>query len=97
VVLNSKLQKFVPFDLFLKSPLFPLFQRRERFTPAGIVIAMGRLMGLQASLCSPLLKGDRGILTVADSQAYRNINYIIFNIQYSMYWYSAIIQYSFAA
>ena len=55
-----KFQKFVPFDPGSKSPLSPLFQRGERFTLIGIVVAIGEFIGLQASLRPPFTKGGQG-------------------------------------
>ncbi len=43
-----------------KSPLSPLFQRGERFTLIGIVVAIGEFIGLQASLRPPFTKGGQG-------------------------------------
>ncbi len=56
----SKFQKYVPFDIGSKSPLSPLFQRGERFTPIGLVVAIGEFMQLQASLRPPFTKGGQG-------------------------------------
>ncbi len=56
----SKFQKFVPFDPGSKSPLSPLFQRGERFRPIGVVVAIGELMRLHASLRPPFTKGGQG-------------------------------------
>jgi hypothetical protein len=56
----SKLQKYVPFDLFFKSPLSPLFQRGEPFAPAGIFAPIGQINRLQASLRPPFPKGGQG-------------------------------------